>query len=164
MFTLHAVPGPLQKVGAAQALPLQTPEQQTPPLVVEQAVPVVRQVLPGPPSLSPPSGTPPSSLLVGLGPPQLHAANVYPITSATENTNSDFLILLLRLCNQEKKQRTLFAQITRPGSPAYSSTLKLTVRAKIVASNRRVVRIIVELLIPILRASNDESSAPGRFP
>ena len=102
MFTLHAVPGPLQKVGAAQALPLQTPEQQTPPLVVEQAVPVVRQVLPGPPSLSPPSGIPPSSLLVGFGPPQLHAANVYPITKATENTSSDFLILLLRFVQQEK--------------------------------------------------------------
>jgi hypothetical protein len=50
VFTPHAVPGALQKVGVAQALPLQTPEQQTPPLVVEQAVPVVRQVLPGPPS------------------------------------------------------------------------------------------------------------------
>src|SRR5262249_12099756 len=97
------------------------------PLVVEQAVPVVRQVLPGPPSLSPPSGIPPSSLTGGLGPPQLHAANVYPITKATENTSSDFLILLLRFVQPRKnKQRALFARITRPGAPAYSSALKVS--------------------------------------
>jgi hypothetical protein len=100
MFAVHAVPGPLQKVGEAQEPPLQTPEQQTPPLVALQAAAVSRQVLPGPPSVPPSSGVPPSSKTV-LGPPQLHAAKVYPITSATENANSDFLIVFLRLSNDE---------------------------------------------------------------
>lgn len=77
MLAAQAAPGPLQKVGEAQEPPLQTPEQQTPPLVVLQAAAVSRQVLPGPPSL-PPSVPPSSPRLssAGGGPPQLHAPNV----------------------------------------------------------------------------------------
>jgi len=78
VLAVHAAVGPAQKVGEAHKPPLQTPEQQTPPLVVLQAAAVSRQVLPGPPSLLPPS-TPPSSPRLsraGWGPPQLHAPNV----------------------------------------------------------------------------------------
>jgi hypothetical protein len=104
VLAVHAAAGPLQKVGEAHEPPLQTPEQQTPPLVVLQAAAVSRQVLPGPPSLPP--SMPPSSGVTrlsraGWGPPQLHAPNVYPMNRATKNTKTGFLILLLRSRNDE---------------------------------------------------------------
>ncbi len=108
MLAVHAAVGPAQKVGEAHKPPLQTPEQQTPPLVVLQAAAVSRQVLPGPPSL-PPSVPPSSPRLsrAGGGPPQLHAPNVYPITRATKNTRSGFLILLLPLGERRNSARLL---------------------------------------------------------
>jgi hypothetical protein len=51
VLTVHALEGPLQNTAELQALPLQTPEQHTPPLVALQAVPSDRHKLPGPPSL-----------------------------------------------------------------------------------------------------------------
>jgi hypothetical protein len=164
VFTLHAVPGPLQKVGDAQVLPLQTPEQQTPPLLVAQALPVIRQVLPGPPSLFPPSsfppsGIPPSSLLTGgFGPPQLQAANVYPITSATENANSDFLILLLRFA-QPRKTNSVRCILELLGlKPAYSSALKVS----------EVCRLAVAFRVEKPAAADPRTTTlklpPSRFP
>ena len=50
VFTAQLAEGPLQKVGTEQVPLLHTPEQQTPPLLVLQLVPSVRQLLPGPPS------------------------------------------------------------------------------------------------------------------
>ena len=50
VFTAQLVEGPLQKVGMEQVPLLHTPEQQTPPVVVLQLLPAVKQVLPGPPS------------------------------------------------------------------------------------------------------------------
>jgi hypothetical protein len=50
VFTVQLAVGPPQKVGVVQLPLLQVPEQHTPPDEVLQLVPVVRQVLPGPPS------------------------------------------------------------------------------------------------------------------
>ena len=50
VFTAQLAEGPLQKVGTEQIALVQTPEQQTPPLLALQLIPSVRQLLPGPPS------------------------------------------------------------------------------------------------------------------
>jgi len=99
---VQALEGPLQKVGVLHTLPLQTPEQHTPPLVVLQAVPSDKHRLPGPPSLPasvprPPSSPGPPSSLVVLFPPQLHAEKVYPTTSAAKKARVDFFIRALQI-------------------------------------------------------------------
>jgi len=94
VFAVQLAEGPWQKVGVEQVPLLQTPEQQTPPVVVLQLVPSVRQVLPGPPSLfTPPSSGPPSFVFTGWELPQLHPAKVYPTVKAAIKTRVGLFIL-----------------------------------------------------------------------
>jgi len=80
----------LQKVVVLEQVPLvQTPVQHTPPLVVLQLLPEFMQMLPGPPSLFPPS-FPASLLWSGVWPVellQLQPATVQVAAKATKITS-----------------------------------------------------------------------------
>ena len=55
MFTVQAVDGALQKFAVEQVPLVHTPEQHTPPPLLLQLLPSLRQILPGPPSLFDPA-------------------------------------------------------------------------------------------------------------
>jgi len=121
---VQAVDGGLQKVAVEHVPLVHTPVQHTPPLLVLQLLPEFMQMLPGPPSLFPPS-FPASLLLSGVLPVewlQLQPATVQVAAKARKITSVSLFITTparkwVRIRNTPCTQGALKESILIPMEP-----------------------------------------------